>query len=136
MILSCRILEDVADVNHFRYASEVRFTEGDGADIFFQLIDSSQDRNDQGFNPSGRRYAPAAGATLQIVVDTLNDAKKVTRYATQPFANEPSIWKLTLLPTDAIRGTASLRLLLTEGVKVTRGSAIGVIAIDPQATIV
>lgn len=124
MLLSVRMLNGVGNVNTFEYVSAVEFTEGDGPLIYFQLIDSSLDK---GMRPAGRRYAPAAGATLQCVVHSIDDAKKVTRFASQPFANDPSIWALQLQSTDVIRGTCSMQLVLTEGAVVRRGSASAVI---------
>lgn len=125
MLLSARILADVANVNVFRYADVAEFTDGDGPAIYFQLIDSSQDRN---MRPAGRRYMPSAGATLQVTLDAIDDAQKITRFATQPFANDPSIWMLQLQSTDKVAGTRSLVLVLTESGKVTRGIAQGVIS--------
>lgn len=119
MLLSARFLNDVANVNSFEYADVAEFTEGDPASVYFQLIDASLDKSLDGFVPAGRRYVPAAGATLQVTVETIDDAKVITRQATQPFANDGSVWKLDFLASDKIRGTANLRLKLTEG-SVTR----------------
>jgi hypothetical protein len=136
MLLSCRMLQNVVDVNTFEYDTQVAFTQGDGPTIYFQLIDANKDRVEAGFNPSGRRYMPAAGATLSVVVDSLDDAKKITRTAVQPFATDPSIWSLTFMANDAIRGTTTLRLTLTESAKITRGSSqLGAVLIHPQGSL-
>jgi hypothetical protein len=136
MLLSCRMLNNVVDVNTFDHVSEVRFTQGDGPTVYFQLIDGTKNRIEDGFNPSGRRYMAATGATLSVLVDTLDDAKKITRVATQPFAQDPSVWALTFMATDTVRGTVVLRLTLTEGAKITRGaSQIGAVEIDPQGSL-
>jgi hypothetical protein len=124
MLLSCRMLNNVADVNTWEYVNQAEFTAGDAPTIYIQLIDLSKQKAEQGFNPAGKRFMPAAGATLTVLVDTLDDAKKVTRAATQPFSNDPSIWALTFFPTDSIKGTATLRLTLIEpGPKTTKGSS-------------
>ncbi len=62
---------------------------------------------------------PAVGALLSATINHLDDAKKVTRSCTQPFAQDPSIWKLQVLATDYVKGTLDLKLTLTEGVVVT-----------------
>jgi hypothetical protein len=129
MLLSARILNDVGGVNTFSYAQVAEFTEGDAPTIYFQLIDESLDRDSR---PAGRRYMPAAGATLQVVIHNIDDAKTATRFATQPFAQDPSIWSISLLTTDTVRGTCSVKLTLTEGAKVTRGTASNVISADSQ----
>lgn len=112
------MLNAVANVNTFEYVDSVDFTEGDGPLIYFQLIDKTLDK---GLRPAGRRYVPAAGATLEVVVHSIDDAKKVTRFATQPFSTDGSIWAVQLLPTDVVRGTCAFKLTLTEGGVVRRG---------------
>lgn len=122
MLLSAQMLKDVQSVNSFEPDVQLSWTEGDVVDIYFRLIDLTLDRADQGFSPAGRRYVPAAGATLSVSIENVDDAKKITRLATQPFANDGSIWKLSMLSTDTIRGTPQMRLTLTETTKVTRGT--------------
>lgn len=121
MLLSARILRDCANVNSFEYTDSIRFTKGDVVDVYFQLIDSSLDTASENFIPPGRRYMPVVGATLSIVAESIDDTKKITRTATQPFSTDGSIWKVSFLSTDTISGTANLRMTLTEGTKVTRG---------------
>lgn len=129
MLLSARILTNVGSVNVYEYADVAEFTEGDAPTIYFQLIDASQDRT---CRPPGRRFMPASGATLQCVVHHIDDAKKITRFATQPYASDPSIWKLVLTTADQTRGTADLLLTLTEGSVVTRGRASSCISASSQ----
>lgn len=131
MLLSARILSNVASVNVFTYENVARFTEGDGPDLYFQLIDASLDRQ---CDPPGRRYMPAAGATLEVTVQNIDNTKTLVRFASQPYATDPSIWKLTLLPTDKVRGTADLRLKLTESPKVTNGVAKMALSVEPLLT--
>lgn len=122
MRLSARILENVSGVNAYDYADAAEMTAGDAPTIYFQLIDLSKDRAEKGFVPAGRRYVPAAGATLSVVLDNIDDSRKVTRAATQPFPQDPSIWAITLLTTDKVLGTVNMKLTLTEpGPKVTYG---------------
>ncbi len=134
MRLSARILENCLSVNSFDYANQAEFTEGDAPLITIQLVDLSQDRADKGFVPAGKRYAPAAGALLSVTLDHIDDARKVTKVATQPYPLlDPSIWTIQLLTTDKVRGTVNLQLTLTEGVKVTKGllqQALSVGALD------
>lgn len=135
MHLSARVLKDVQSVNSFEADTELSWTEGDTLDIHLQLIDVSLDRALQGFQPEGRRYVPTAGATLSCVIENIDDAKKITRLASQPFANDGSIWRLSILATDVIRGTPQLRLTLTEGTKVTRGLVRLALKIHPRSNL-
>lgn len=121
MLLSARILNDVGNVNSFDIADVAEFTAGDPASVYFQLIDSSLDKSIDGFVPPGRRYMPAVGATLQVVVESLDDAKTITRFAIQPYSQDGSIWRLDFSASDTISGTANLRLRLTEGAVVRTG---------------
>jgi hypothetical protein len=108
-------------------------TEGDSLDVYFQLVDLSRDRAVDGFVPEGRRYVPAAAATLTVVLQNIDDARKVTKTATQPYSQDPSIWKFSISSSDTIRGTVNAILTLTEGSKVTKGllsNAIGVQGLD------
>ena len=66
-------------------------------------------------------YVPATSATLQCLVESIDDSKKITRFATNPFPGDTSIWKLDFLASDTIRGTANIRLKLTEGAVVRTG---------------
>lgn len=125
MLLSARVLNDVASVNSFEYASNVAWMEGDATTLYFQLIDASLDTDMAGFNPSGRRYMPATGATLSVQLQNIDDAKVVNRTATQPFAGDASIWSIQILATDALHGMPQMLLTLVEpdglSTKTTRG---------------
>jgi hypothetical protein len=132
MLLSFRFLNGVANVNVFDVASSIEIAQGDTQDLYVQLIDASLDRIDQGFNPSGRRYMPATGATMNVTftnTDTgpsitgdfalsprINPSvqNKFTRAAVQPFPGDSSIWKVSLLASDPLNGTVQMKVVLTE----------------------
>lgn len=135
MILGARFLKDVASVNSYAYDEVAGFTEGDVTSVYFQLIDANLDKSTQGFQPAGRRIIPATGATLSCVVQNLDSAIQVTRYATNPFPDDRSIWKLDFFNTDKIRGTSNLKLALSEGASVTRGLVKNGFRIQPKDTL-
>jgi hypothetical protein len=132
MLLSARFLTDCTGVNSYEYTDVSESSQGDSADIYFQLIDMTVDKSLDGFVPAGRRYIPASGAILQCAIENINDAIKITRYATNPFADDRSIWKISLLASDPIRGTSNLRLVLTEGTVVRNGVVKNGIRIHPN----
>lgn len=132
MLLSARILRDCASVNSFEYADSAQFTKGDVVDVYFQLIDASLDTASENFIPPGRRYMPVAGATLIAVAENIDDAIKITRTVSQPFTNDPSIWKMSFFASDQIQGSANLRLTLTEGAKITKGLVKNAFRIQPD----
>lgn len=135
-MLSLRMLANVASVNAFDWATEVSYTAGDGPlDVYFQLIDPAQDRVSAGWPFGGRRYAPAAGATLTVTVANIDDNVAVQRVAVQPFANDPSIWKFTMLATDTIVGTCAISFQLNESGKLTAGRVDAVVLIANGGTL-
>lgn len=130
------MLSAVNTVNDWDYADEVAFTEGDTARIYFQLIDVTKDKVAQQFKPAGRRYCPAVGATLQVVLDNINDGKKVTRTAVQPYATlDASIWYVDVLATDKVRGTVDLALQLTQSSVITYARVPAALAVANQGTL-
>lgn len=135
MKLSARMIQNLTTVNNFGWTDQAQFTQGDTASVYFQLIDDTQDKAVKGFYPAGRRYVPAAGATLSVKLDNINDAIAITRAAFQPFPLDPSIWQVQVLATDTIVGTCALALTLTEGAVVTRGRVEAAVEICPTATV-
>lgn len=130
------MLDNVASVNQFDYADSVMFTQGDQVDVYFQLIDANRDRAQFGFQPAGRRYMPASGATLSVKLDNVDDNVALTRTATQPFpTSDPSIWKVSILNSDAIRGTCALVLTLTQSGVVTKGRVQSAVLIQYSGTL-
>jgi hypothetical protein len=129
------MLNNVASVNAYDWADEVEFTKGDQVDIYFQLVDATLDKAVYGFKPAGRRFNPATGATLQVKIDNINDAIAITRAASQPFASDSSIWRVSVLNSDNIIGTCALQLTLTEGPKKTYGRVEAVIKVHSQGTL-
>lgn len=135
MLLSARFLNQVSSVNGFEYAANAQWTEGDTVSLYFQLIDASLDRPAQGFVPAGRRYMPAAGATLNATITNIDDSVQITRTAVQPYALDPSIWRVDILSTDKIRGTCDLVLALREGLVSTNSRVVGGVLISPTGAL-
>lgn len=133
MRLSSIFLTDVANVNQFRESEQLKITEGDAVNVYIQLRDMSIQTAFEGFKNPGRRYMPAAGATLIVKIDTLNDAQvpTFTKTAVQPFPQDPSIWLFQIQPTDAVFGTKRIKLFLTEGATVTNGLVNSAILVAP-----
>lgn len=115
MLLSCRFLNDVQGPNSFQYTAQVEIYTGDSQRLYIQLLDGSLDRSDQGFNPPGRRYMPAAPATMRVALQNINDAKVVYRAGVQAFPTvDPSIWYIPILSSDPLTGTVNIAVQLVE----------------------
>jgi hypothetical protein len=129
MLLSAKSLTGVCSVNSFSSACQLEMSEGDQVTAYFQLIDASLDKV-----AGGRRYMPAVGSTLQIVLMNINTAKTYTKNATQPYpTSDPSIWAITISATDDVKGTINVQLVLTEGSTVKRGLLPAGIRVYPVA---
>lgn len=136
MLLSYRFLTDVASVNSYEATTTLEINQGDQQDLYFQLIDRSIDRTEQGFNPAGRRYMPPAGSTMTVTMTNLDTGpsilssssfdvpaprinpttpRQVVRACVQPFAGDASMWKIPVLSSDPLFGTVNLKMTLTEG---------------------
>ena len=116
MKLGARPLVDVEDVNDYRYSTQFEYHTGDATEFYVQLVDLDKNPTQQGYFPSGLRYCALAGATLQVTFNNISDSKQFVRYASQPFSNDTSIWKVTLLATDPLQGTVSLKCQLSENI--------------------
>ena len=135
MLLGARMLDQVGNVNQFKVVDSIEFTQGDTATVYIQLVDLTKDKAVEGFVPSGRRYVPAAGATLSIKLDNIDDALALTRTATLPFTGDSSIWSFSVLATDKIQGTCALSLTLNESGIITRGRIEAVVLIHSQGAL-
>ena len=114
MKLEATPLIDCQNVNDFTYATEVQSTAGDPVDLYFQLSNAEKNLGQSGFNPSGLRYMPVVGSSLKVTFININNCKQFTRYATQPFTQDPSIWKVQVLASDPLSGTVSCKFVLNE----------------------
>ena len=122
MLLSAKILNNVANVNTFDISAQTTFTEGDLPTIYLQLIDSQSKLS---------RYIPSTGATLVVTFKHVDNAKTFTKIATNPFPGDTSIWAFTFTSLDNVKGTINLQLTLTEGAVVTRGLVNTAILVQP-----
>lgn len=132
MLLSARFLSGVASVNLYEVTHPLEMSAGDPVTVFLQLVDASLDRS--GDFP-GRRYVPAAGSTLQVVLVNVDGSKSITKNASQPYpTSDPSIWTFSIAASDAVRGTVTVQLVLTEGSVVRRGLLPAAIRVRPTST--
>jgi hypothetical protein len=135
MLLSARPLKDVANVNSFEVDSSIDWTEGDQLTLYIQLIDASVDTSSQGYNPAGRRYCAPATSTLTVIIENIDDTRKVTRVATQPYTGDASIWSLPIFSTDRIRGQPQVRLTLVTPSGTISGCVKGIVRVHSASNV-
>jgi hypothetical protein len=126
-----RLLDDVQSVNSMELATEVSTAAGDPLVVNLQLVNHTRLSCDE--NSPAVRYIPAAGATLTVVCENIDNSKRVTKIATQPFAQDGSIWRIDLTPQDTLkmRGTITLSYTLTEGTRTISGRLLAAILVMP-----
>lgn len=130
MRLSGRILKQVADANNYDYASQFTYNQGSTVDMYIQL--TNLDWNTANEFP-GIPYHAASGATLQVVLSALNTASVLTAMATQPFATNSSIWKISI-PATASFASGNIKLTLTEGLVVSAGMIVNGVSVQKDST--
>lgn len=131
MLLSARMLANVANVNTYDTVSSVQFTEGDTVTVYLQLIDLTKDKISQNLSSSGRRYIPSTPTTLKVTISNIDATKTVTKIATAPFTGDTSIWSFSLASTDKVSGTYNLTLELVENGVTTRGFVNMALSVTP-----
>lgn len=131
MYLSARIITNVQSVNSYKEAADVRFRQGNPATLYIQLTDAEQTDVDS----HALRYMPASGASMTLTISALNANDVVTKAATQPFANDTSIWSMPITAAEAANlGSGNLTGSLTEGLVVRNFYIKNAIVVDPTNT--
>lgn len=116
MKLGARPLIDVEGVNDYQISTQFEYHTGDATELYLQLVDLDKNPVQHGYYLSGLRYCALAGSSLQVTFNNISDQKQFVRYAEQPFPTDTSIWKITLLATDPLQGTVSLKCQLSENI--------------------
>lgn len=123
MRLSAKMLKNVSSVNHFEYSATAFLSEGSANEVYFQLVDLDKvyypGVDTSALPNTPLRYMPASGATVSVIFDSLFDDAEITLAATQPFAQDSSIWKVALA-VDEIPASGNFIFSLTEGTSVKR----------------
>lgn len=135
MRLGAKILKNVVDVNHWQSSAQATLSEGQANEIYIQLVDydwSTKDSPEQSaaFPQYPIRYiSQAALIEVKAVFLAIDDDEEFEITATQPFADDKSIYKFDLangqipnagnLIIVVIEDGASKSLVIQNGVVVT-----------------
>lgn len=115
MRLGARWLKDVGGPNIFQMSQAPEFYQGDVQTLYLMLVDEEAVVPANMTGPASRRYCPAAGAVLTVLLDSVDDAQQVTKILSQPFPGDASIWTLPIASADPVSGTVDLLITLNEG---------------------
>jgi len=136
MRIGVQLLNTGASENSFQVKSFITIHQGETTDLFIRFIDEDQDK---------LRYVPASGATTLIeiarfpdVFGTISNIREevdfsIRRNATQPFANDGSIWMIPLTATDTNSMISSnIRVTLTETSTISKALVYQAIKVIPK----
>jgi hypothetical protein len=116
MKLAIRPLRDVCGVNDFIYGTQIEATKGDAFDFYFQLVDLEKNLGQHAYSPPGLRVIPGDGSMVTLNIWNCDKAKRFARQATNPFPQDTSIWKITLLDTDPLDCSVNFKVVLLDSI--------------------
>ena len=106
MKLSAKFLKNVANVNNFQYADQWEIAEGSAQTLHFQIVDKLKE---------DLRYMSQATVIDSVTVTflDLDTDEEITKTAAQPFADDKSIWLITLA-ADEVPNSGAVSFAITE----------------------
>ena len=118
MRLSGKILENVINVNAWKYANQAYVVEGQKNDIYIQLVDLSKTAE---ISPKSKvlpdnplRYITQATAiAVTAKFPSIDDASIIEIVGSQPFSDDKSIWKFSLTSSQ-IPSSGSFQIVVVE----------------------
>jgi len=118
MRLSAKILENINNVNSYKYATEAYLVEGSVNEVHVQLVDLSKTVNSNikssTFPDNPLRYlSQAAVLAVSATFPSVDDASVITVAGIQTFADDKSIWKFPLASTQ-VPSSGSFKITVTE----------------------
>lgn len=120
MKLGVRVLNSNSTLNNLMHLNQIEVSPGETATVIMQLVDLTTVSES---NRIGNRYMPATGATLSVTIQSNNSANVLTKVASQPFAQDASVWQITLNATETAQiGAMDLLVTLTEGASIKKAN--------------
>lgn len=119
MRLGAKILKNVVDVNHWQQANQAQLSEGQANEVYIQLVDNdwstkSSPEQSAAFPQFPIRYISQADAiAVKAVFLDIDDDQEFEIVATQPFADDKSIYKFDLTNAQ-IPNSGNLLIVVTE----------------------
>ena len=112
MKLSAKFLKNVENVNSFQYVSQWDIAEGSAQRLYFQIVDKLKE---------DLRYISQATVVDSVTVTflSIDDNSEITKTATQPFADDKSIWYIDLTVSQVPNSGAAKFSITEDGVTKT-----------------
>jgi hypothetical protein len=121
MRLGGMVLSNFCDHNDFQYGT-LKINEGNAGKLCVQLVDLNKKVCSSISGTFYLRYIPAAGASLKIKVQSIDDSQTVEKIATQDL-NDPSVWCIDILEGEVL-ATSNIHLELSESGPTTQTGVI------------
>lgn len=117
MRLSAKIITNVSNINHWEYVTEAFVQEGQVNEIYFQLVDLNKIHyleKSKTLPDFPLRYIPQ-GDIIEVEAEfpALVEDEVITIQATQPFADDKSIWKVSFTE-DQVPSSGNFIIRLSE----------------------
>jgi len=118
VILSAKILTNVASVNQWNYCQEAQLFEGQANEFYLQLVDLSKNIDIGSaigeISDHPIRYIPqGTRVSLKASFSSVDDTEEFEINATQPFSDDGSIWKIQI-PSTQLPKSGNFQITLTE----------------------
>lgn len=116
MRLNAKIIKNVSSVNHWEYTDSAYLQEGQINEFYFRLVDLDK------IHPGEKskilpdfplRYIPQGTTTVSVTFPDLNPENEFSASASQPFADDKSIFKITLA-SNQVPNSGGMRISITE----------------------
>lgn len=117
MRLNAKILQNVSNINHWEYSTEAHLQEGQLNEFYFQLVDLAKihpAEKSKSLPDFPLRYiSQASSVTATVTFPALDSGDQFDITATQPFADDKSIWKVTI-PSTQTPSSGNIVIRVTE----------------------
>lgn len=105
MKLSAKFLKNVSNINTFQYVNQWDISEGSANRLYFQIIDKLKD--------SLRFITQATTYSVSVTFLSIDSSSEITKVATQPFADDKSIWYIDLSASE-VPNSGAVKFSITQ----------------------
>lgn len=121
MRINAKILKNVANINQWEYANQAYAQEGQINEFYFQLVDLDKTHETErsiALPDNPLRYIPqGAVVSVEVTFPDIDSASQFTVIASQPFADDKSIYKVTLASSQIPNSGGFTIKLIEDGVE-------------------
>jgi hypothetical protein len=105
MKLSAKFLKNVSNINNFQYVNQWDISEGSANRLYFQIIDKLKDNL--------RFITQATTYSVSVTFLSIDSNSEITKSATQPFADDKSIWYIDLAANE-VPNSGAVKFSITQ----------------------